>query len=113
MSAKPRFQIVLVTAPGLTVGRKLARLVLEARCAACVNIVPKVESHYWWQGKITKSTEVMLVMKTTRSRTKALKRIILENHPYDTPEFVALPTSSGSRRYLEWVAESVRPSGHE
>ena len=100
--------VVLVTAPTLSVARKLARSVLEARLAACVNLVPKIESHYWWQGRIEKGAEVLLVLKTVRARLVALEKHILAEHPYDTPEFVVLPLAGGSARYLDWVTEAVR-----
>jgi len=99
--------IVLVTAPDLKTARRLARAALEARLIACVNLVPRVESHYWWRGKIESGKEVLLVMKTTRARLAKLERLILDEHPYDTPEFLALPLRGGSKRYLTWIADSV------
>jgi len=102
-----KFAVVLVTAPDLKTGRKLARAALAARLIACANLVPRVESHYWWQGKIEAGAEVLLVMKTTTARLGALEKLILAKHPYDTPEFIAVPVSRGSRRYLDWVQESV------
>jgi len=99
---------VLVTAPGVKVARKLAEVCLKARAAACVNIIPRVESHYWWQGKVERGNELLMVIKTTASRLNALEKCVLANHPYDTPEFVVLPISSGNRRYLEWISGSVK-----
>ncbi len=101
------FAIALVTAPDLKTARRLARTVLEARLAACVNLVPRIESHYWWQGKIERGPEVLMLLKTTRRKLAALERLILENHPYDTAEFISFPMSGGSRRYLAWIASSV------
>ncbi len=103
--------MVLVTAPDLEVARRLAREALEARLIACANLMPQLESHYWWQGKLESSSEVVLVMKTTRSRLKALEKLILAGHPYDTAEFVALPIQAGSARYLDWVTASVGEVG--
>ena len=99
---------MLVTAPDVKVARKLAQACLAARVAACVNIVPRVESHYWWQGKVERGNELLLVIKTTAARLSALEKCVLTNHPYDTPEFVVLPISSGNRRYLEWISASVK-----
>lgn len=99
--------MVLVTAPDLEVARRLAREALEARLIACANLMPQLESHYWWQGKLECSAEVVLVMKTTRSRLKALEKLILTGHPYDTAEFVVLPIQAGSAKYLDWVTASV------
>jgi periplasmic divalent cation tolerance protein len=103
-----KFAVVLVTVPDLKTGRKLARAALEARLIACANLVPRVESHYWWQGKIEVGDEVLLVMKTTAARLAALEKLIHARHPYDTPEFIVLPISRGSRRYLDWVRDSVK-----
>ncbi|HEU5123154.1 MAG TPA: divalent-cation tolerance protein CutA [Verrucomicrobiae bacterium] len=98
-----RFKIVLVTAPGLKVARTLARKALQARLAACANLIPKIESHYWWQGKIERSSEVLILFKTTNAQIKPLEKLILAAHPYDTPEFVVLTLSSGNQRYLKWI----------
>lgn len=100
--------VVLVTAPDLKTARGLARAALKARLAACVNLVPRLESHYWWQGKLERGAEVLLVFKTTRARLAALEKLILARHPYDTAEFLVLPLVSGADRYLAWLRESVR-----
>src|SRR5262245_47917094 len=92
--------LVLVTAPDMDVGRKIASAVLESRVAACVNIVPGLESHYWWEGKVDRSSEVLLLIKTTRAKLKTLEKVIHENHPYDTPEFVAIPATLVAKKYL-------------
>lgn len=102
------FAVVLVTAPDLKVARKLAKVCLESRACACVNIIPRIESHYWWQGKVERGNELLLVIKTTRAQLNALEQCVLANHPYDTPEFVVLPIAAGNRRYLEWISASVR-----
>ena len=105
-----QFAIVLVTAPDLKTARRLARLALQARLVACANLVPNLESHYWWQGKIERSPEVLLLLKTTTGRLARLEKLILAEHPYDTPEFVVVPLRGGNRRYLDWLAASCRPA---
>jgi periplasmic divalent cation tolerance protein len=107
MKLTGKFAVVLVTAPDLKTGRKLARAALEARLIACANLIPRIESHYWWQGRIEAGAEVLLVLKTTTARLAALEKLIVAKHPYDTPEFVVLPISRGNRRYLDWVEQSV------
>jgi periplasmic divalent cation tolerance protein len=107
MKTAGKFVVVLVTAPDLKTGRKLARWALEERLVACANLIPRIESHYWWQGTIEHGAEVLLVMKTATSRLGALERLIAARHPYDTPEFLVLPISRGSRRYLDWVHKSL------
>lgn len=109
MNAAARFAIVLVTAPDLKTARRLARAALEARLAACVNLVPRIESHYWWQGKLERTTEVLLVMKTRKACLPALEALVLDHHPYDTPEVLALPLHSGTARYLAWLGAEANP----
>jgi periplasmic divalent cation tolerance protein len=104
---QPRFFVVLVTTPSLPVARALARAALEARLVACVNILPRVESHYWWKDRLESSREILLVLKTTAARVAALEQLIVRQHPYDTPECVAIPITRGNRRYLDWLRSNV------
>jgi periplasmic divalent cation tolerance protein len=105
MKPATKFSVVLVTAPDLKTARALAKAALSARLIACANLIPKIESHYWWQGKIESGTEVLLVLKTQKSKLAALEKLVLAQHPYDTPEFLVLPLSAGSKRYLDWLAK--------
>ena len=100
--------IVLVTAPDLKVARKLAKAALETRLIACANLIPKLESHYWWGGKIESGVEVLMLLKTTTRRLQALEKVIVANHPYDTPEFIVLPVRRGNKRYLAWLENAVQ-----
>lgn len=108
MKATSSFFVVLVTAPDLKTARQLAKSALAARLIACANLITGVESHYWWQGKLEVGKEALMVMKTSAARLKPLQQHILEQHPYDTAEFLALRVDSGSRRYLDWLAASVK-----
>jgi periplasmic divalent cation tolerance protein len=99
--------IVLVTVPNAKVARELAQAALRQRLIACANLLPGIESHFWWKGKIEKGSEVLLLLKTTKARVKALEKLILEKHPYDTPEFVVVETGFTTERYLRWAQESV------
>jgi periplasmic divalent cation tolerance protein len=103
MKPATKFAVVLVTAPNLKTARALTRAALQTRLIACANLVPKIESHYWWQGKIESGAEVLLVLKTTKSKLAALEKLVFAKHPYDTPEFIVLPLRAGSQRYLEWL----------
>ena len=105
MKPAAKFAVVLVTAPDLKTARKLAKAALAARLIACANLIPKVESHYWWRGKIESGAEVLLVLKTTKSKLAALEKLIMAKHPYDTPEFLVLSLTAGSRKYLAWLAD--------
>lgn len=100
--------MVLVTAPNLKVARKLARVICETRFAACVNLLPGIESHYWWEGKIESGREVLLLIKARKRSLDRLEEVILREHPYDTPEIVAIPPSHGTARYLSWWADAAK-----
>ena len=108
MESASNFRLVLVTAPDLKTARRLARAALEARLVACANLVPEIESHYWWEAKIERGSEVLILFKTRAARLAALERLIVARHPYDTPEFLALRLDRGSRRYLRWLERAVR-----
>ena len=106
MKSSTKFAVVLVTAPNFKIGRALARAALQARLIACANLIPKIESHYRWQGKIESASEVLLVLKTQKSKLAALEKLVLARHPYDTPEFIVLPLSAGNKKYLAWLAQT-------
>ena len=108
MKTTRRYVIVLVTAPDVKTARSLAKAALGARLVACANLLPKIESHYWWQGKLERGAETLILFKTTRAKLAALEKVILARHPYDTPEFIMLPLTAGNQRYLDWLAASVR-----
>ncbi len=108
MKPAAKFSIVLVTAPDLKTARMLARAALSSRLIACANLIPRLESHYWWQGKMEKGTEVLMILKTTKTKLAALEKLILARHPYDTPEFIILSPTAGAEKYLSWIIESCR-----
>ena len=108
MKPAAKFAIVLVTAPDLKTARALAKVALSARLIACANLVPKVESLYWWQGKIESSAEVLLILKTQKTKLAALEKLVLTEHPYETPEFLVLPLSAGGGKYLGWLADATK-----
>ena len=100
-----------VTAPNIAVARKIAAAALKERLAACANLLPKIESHYWWQGQLESSAEVLIFFKTTKERLAELEKTVVKNHPYDTPEFIALKLDHGAEKYLDWITASVeKPS---
>jgi periplasmic divalent cation tolerance protein len=109
MGQDSSFRVVLVTCATLEEARKIARAVVEARLAACVNVVTHaVESIYTWEGKLEISSEYLLIMKTTEPRLDSLRNQVLALHSYDTPEFIVLPIVAGSESYLAWLADSVK-----
>jgi periplasmic divalent cation tolerance protein len=103
------FSIVLVTAPDLKTARRLAASALKARLIACANLVPKIESHYRWQGKLERGSEVLMILKTTRKCLAKLEKLIVAEHPYDTPEFIVTGLLVGNHRYLDWIKTSCEP----
>jgi len=107
MKSAGKFALVLVTAADLNSARTLAKKALRARLAACVNLIPKIESHYYWQGKLESGPEVLLLLKTSRTKLKALEQCILAHSDYDTPEFLVVALSKGNERYLGWLAASL------
>ena len=107
MNVPDDFAVVMVTAPDMALARRLAKTGLEAKLAACANIVPAIESHYWWEGKLESSNEALVIFKTQQELLPKLERIVQEVHSYDTPEFVALPLTAGSRKYLAWIKDNT------
>ncbi len=105
--SRPAVALALVTAPDLKTARALGKTALRRRLAACVNLVPRIESHYWWQGKLESGPEVLMLFKAAEPRLAALEKLIVEEHPYDTPEFIVLRLTTGNRRYLKWCLDSV------
>ena len=108
MKSTTRHCIALVTAPNLKTARALARAALGRKLVACANLVPDIESHYRWRGKLESSAEVLIVFKTSRAKSISLEKLVLDQHPYDTPEFVVLPVQAGNKRYLAWIDKSVK-----
>lgn len=101
-------RVVLVTCPSLALARKIARAVVEQRLAACVNVVRSpVESFYTWKGKVESAREHLLLIKTTAQRLSSLEREVKRLHPYDLPEFIAVPITEGSPEYLAWLSETT------
>lgn len=99
--------VVLVTTPTPEVAADLARALVEARLAACGNVVPGLRSIYRWEGAVQDEPEALLVLKTTRGRFEPLREAVLRHHPYQVPEVVALPVEAGSAPYLDWVRAQV------
>lgn len=108
MSGAPEDAIVVfMTAGNREEAARLAEMMVAARLAACVQILPEMESIYRWQGKIERQPEILIIAKTTASRFEELEREVRAIHSYDTPEIVALPLTSGSGPYLNWLKSSV------
>ena len=107
MKSARHIAVVFVTAPDLRVARTIAKALLKRRLAACVNLVPRIESHYWWKAKLESGAEVLMIIKTTQAKLAALESAVLANHPYDTPEVISFPLNSSNAKYLGWLVKSV------
>lgn len=101
--------LCLCSCPDATSAEQLAGALVGERLAACINIVPGLRSVFRWQGSVQRESEVLLLIKTTRSRYPALQARLPQLHPYELPELLAVESVFGLPAYLQWVAESTRP----
>jgi periplasmic divalent cation tolerance protein len=101
-------QIILTTAGSEEEARKIAHSLIERELAACVNIVPQIESIYLWQGNVESAREWLLLIKTTAEKFSAVRDAIRELHSYDLPECIAIAIDDGSSEYLQWIADLVK-----
>lgn len=104
--------MVMSNAPDQASAQVLARTLVDAKLAACVNILPAVQSVYRWQGQIEQADEVTLLIKTTRQNYAQLQQALVSAHPYDVPELIAWPITEGYAPYLQWVAAETTPDKH-
>jgi periplasmic divalent cation tolerance protein len=100
--------VIMVTAASRAECRKIARHLVEAELAACVNITPGIESVFRWKGKLERDPEYLMLIKSTRQLFPEIKAAISKIHSYHTPEIICLPIIEGSRNYLQWVSDSVK-----
>jgi periplasmic divalent cation tolerance protein len=95
--------VVMVTAPNQEEADKIAHQTVRSHEAACATTIPLVHSTYWWEGKLVKEQEIMVLLKTTADKFLALQDTIKKVHSYKVPEIIAIPVSAGLPQYLEWV----------
>ena len=100
--------IVFMTASNGEEAARLADMLVGAHLAACVQILPEIESVYRWQGKIERQSEILLIAKTTRAKFADLEREVRALHSYDTPEIIAVPVVAGSASYVDWLIKSTK-----
>ena len=104
-------RLILCTFPDADQARSIGRTLVEARLAACVNLIPGVELIYHWQGAVGTSREVLAVFKTTAAAYPALEALLRELHPYEVPEIISLQPEQVAETYARWVSESVLVAG--
>ncbi len=103
-----KYVIVLVTAKDTSEAQKISMELLGKRLAACVNILPGVNSSYWWMDKIESATECMLLIKTSTLQLNGVVDAVKKNHSYSVPEIIALPVVGGNPDYLKWLGNTLK-----
>jgi periplasmic divalent cation tolerance protein len=104
-----QFVVILVTVPDDKIAGQLAHALVEERLAACVNVLPAVRSIYAWKGEICNEGELLCLLKTRRALFDAVRERVLDLHPYEVPEVIALPLVEGSATYLQWLHDTTLP----
>ena len=100
--------VILVTTSTEAEAHKIAELLLTKKKAACVNIVPRIDSSFWWQGKLDSARESLLIIKTKASLFPEIIELVKSVHSYEVPEIIALPIIGGSEDYLKWIDDEVK-----
>ena len=106
--SKDKYLVVINTCPGSITAKKIANTLVADHLAACVQVVPSVQSFYRWVGKVQNSEEHLLLIKTTEERYPEVEACIKALHPFELPEIIAVPVSGGLEAYLSWLGESTR-----
>ena len=100
--------MVLTTAPDEKAASRIASEMVEKRFAACAQVLPGINSYYWWKGKLENAMERLIIFKTSSEKLETLTAGIEEIHPYDVPEIVAFEVKGGAEKYLQWVVKETR-----
>jgi periplasmic divalent cation tolerance protein len=105
-----RAVFVYTTYPSVVEAEKSGRAIVERRLAACVNILPGMISHYWWQGALERGEEVVMIIKTRASLAEAVRQAVKEMHSYETPAILVIPLESVDQSYLAWMMQETEPA---
>jgi periplasmic divalent cation tolerance protein len=103
-----RAVLVYTIWPSIVEAEQAGRAIVEKRLAACVNILPGMVSHYWWQGKIERAEEAVMLVKTRASLAEAVRQAVKERHSYTTPAIMVLPVESVDADYYRWIVEEAK-----
>ncbi|MDD1711192.1 MAG: divalent-cation tolerance protein CutA [Methanoregulaceae archaeon] len=103
-----KYIVVLVTTADKEEAQRISQILLENKKAVCINIIPNVNSSYWWEGKIEKEKEYLLIVKTTGTKFDELVKLVKECHSYKVPEIIAIPMIAGNPDYLDWIDETIQ-----
>lgn len=104
----PDVLLTLITVPNRETAERIADELLQRKLAACVNIIPGITSHYRWQDKLERDTELLLIVKTTHAVFDELRDAVIKLHPYDLPEIIGINVVRGMEEYLKWVIAEVK-----
>jgi periplasmic divalent cation tolerance protein len=107
-----RAVFVYTTYPSLVEAEGIGRTLVERRLAACVNILPGMVSHYWWEGEIQRGEEVVMIIKTRASLAEAVRAAVKELHSYETPAILVIPIESVDKTYLGWILAETAVAGN-
>lgn len=102
--------LVLCTCPDPSVAKQIAEALVSRHLAACVNIIPRITSVYFWKGEVAHDQEQLLLIKTASTRYREVERFIVSQHPYELPEVISVPLQRGSDEYLAWIRQCVNSS---
>lgn len=108
MNQKIPYLLVLSTYPDKTTAQQTASILITEKLAACVNIVPNVQALFMWEGRLDDADEVLLLIKTTSAKYSALESSLKKQHPYELPEIIAVPISTGFTDYLNWIDQQTQ-----
>ena len=100
--------VIYVTCGAKKEAEGIARLLVSTRLVACANLIPKVESVFWWKGKVDRAKEVLVMLKARARDFKSIEKTVRRIHSYDVPEIIAIPIVAGSQDYLRWIENSAR-----
>lgn len=109
MAETAKYLMVLSTSPDLMTAEKIANELVVDYLAACVQIIPAVKSFYRWQGKLDNSEEYLMLIKTVADKYDEIESKIKSLHPYELPEIIAVPITTGSSDYLSWIDDNTKP----
>ena len=102
--------VIFITASHKKEASRIARRLVKDRLAACVNIIDKIDSIFLWEGSIEQSREALLIIKSRKAKLARIIKLVKSLHTYEVPEIIALPISSGEKKYLRWIDDSLRQS---